>query len=127
MALRKFVVTERDLKIIETLAGYGLTIPQIAAVMEVSPRTLRLKQHDVAVNTALESGRAKAELRVGKALYERAIDGDIAAIRWWEMTRAKRSAEARVEHQVAAKIVTAQAPDWRALIGPHANEQADNG
>ena len=59
------------------------------------------------------STHSASDLPVGSGSNQVA---DIAAIRWWEMTRAKRSAEARVEHQVAAKIVTAQAPDWRALI-----------
>jgi AraC-like DNA-binding protein len=84
--------TERDIGQIETLAGYGLSLPQIAAVMGLSEREFETRKNESLVKAALEAGKAKAQGVVGKALYLRAKDGDIAAIRWWEMTRAKRKA-----------------------------------
>ena len=84
--------TERDIGQIETLAGYGLSMPQIAAVMGISEDEFKTRRNEPLVSTALEAGRAKAQGVVGKALYLRAKDGDVAAIRWWEMTRAKRKA-----------------------------------
>ena len=44
------------------------------------------------MNRGLEAGKAKAQGVIGKALFLRAKDGDMPAIRWWEMTRAKRQA-----------------------------------
>lgn len=84
--------TDRDIGQIETLAGYGLSLPQIAAVMMISEQEFMTRRNEPLVNRALEAGKAKAQGVVGKALYLRAKDGDIAAIRWWEMTRAKRKA-----------------------------------
>jgi len=84
--------TERDIGQIETLAGYGLSLTQIAAVMGVSESEFQSRRNEPKVSVALEAGKAKAQGVVGKALYLRAKDGDIAAIRWWEMTRAKRKA-----------------------------------
>jgi hypothetical protein len=50
------------------------------------------RKNEQRINAVLEAGKAKAQGNIGKALYHRALEGDIAAIRWWEMTRAKRKA-----------------------------------
>ena len=84
--------TDRDIAQIETLAGYGLTLPQIAAVMMISEQEFMTRRNEERVDRALEAGKAKAQGVIGKALYLKAKEGDIAAIRWWEMTRAKRKA-----------------------------------
>lgn len=84
--------TDREIQQIETLAGYGLSIPQIAAVIGISLTEFEGRQRGTKVKKALEAGRAKAQAVVGKALFLRAKEGDVPAIRWWEMTRAKRRA-----------------------------------
>lgn len=118
-------ITDKMLGQIETLAGYGLSLAQIAAVIGISERSLMLKKADeTRVFAALEAGKAKAQGRVGKSLFERAVKGDVAAIRWYEMTRAGRTAEARLQGDINAKLVTAKAPDWRALIGNHGSDDA---
>ena len=95
----RFELTEKVIAQIEQLAGYGLTLSQIAAVIGVSESTLRNKKKDeAAVFAALERGRAKAQGVVGSALFNRAKAGDVAAIRWWEMTRAGRSEKQAIEH-----------------------------
>lgn len=89
------------LRQVEELAGYGLSSDQIAAVLGFSERTLRRKkEEDEAMMAALSRGRAKAAAIVGKALFSRAKDGDVPAIRWWEMTREGRSERAQVESKV---------------------------
>ena len=57
----------------------------------MSERTFRDKKHEERVSAALDKGRAVAEANVGKALYTKAVKGDITATRWWETTRAGRS------------------------------------
>ena len=57
----------------------------------MSERTFRGKKHEERVSAALDKGRAVAEANVGKALYTKAVKGDITAIRWWETTRVGRS------------------------------------
>lgn len=85
-------IDEQMIRQIEELAGYGLSMPQIAAVVGFSERTLhRRKNEHEAVEAALSRGRARAAAIVGKALFQRAKDGDVPAIRWWEMTREGRS------------------------------------
>ena len=121
-----FEITDDVLRQVEILAGYGLTIPQIAAVLGIAEQTLGAKRLKTAVKGALEAGRAKAEARVGKSLFERAVEGDVAAIRWWEMTRAKRSAEARIEQKTEAKITVAVQPNWQALLGSVPDAESDS-
>jgi predicted DNA-binding protein (UPF0251 family) len=117
-------LTEHDIEQIELLAGYGLSIQQIGSVIGISKSTLDSRRAtEKRVAEAVERGRAMAEAKIGKSLFERAIDGDIAAIRWWEMTRAKRSAEAKIEHTGTQTVTVAPAPDWRALIGPQLSPQ----
>lgn len=84
--------TDRDIGQIETLAGYGLSLAQIASVMGIGETEFHSRKHETRVSEALAAGQAKAQGVVGKALYLRAKDGDVNAIRWWEMTRAKRRA-----------------------------------
>lgn len=74
------------------LAGLGMTVDKIAAIMGVAENTLRSRKD---ILDLLDRGRAKAESIVGKSLFERAKDGDVAAIRWWEMTRAGRTEASR--------------------------------
>ena len=131
MARPTKIITDDDLRKIEMIAGWGMSIPQIAAIMGMSERTFNERRNETRVSSALAAGQAKAQARVGKALFERAVEGDIAAIRWYEMTRAGRSAEQSVKQIVAQTVeqtLEIKPPDWRALIGSHAEDQApDNG
>lgn len=99
-------ITDETLRQAEELAGYGLTIAQIGAVLGFSERTLhQRKSENEAFAAALDRGRAKAAAIVGKALFTRAKDGDVQAIRWWEMTREGRSEKRQVEQQGNREIV----------------------
>lgn len=92
---------ENMLRQVEELAGYGLTLPQIAAVLGFSERTMhRKKDSDEALVAAIERGKAKAAAIVGKSLFGRAKQGDVPAIRWWEMTREGRSERSQTEAKV---------------------------
>jgi len=94
-----------DIRKIEELAGYGLTMPQIAAVLGFTDRTL-LNHREVnpEIDSALQRGKAKAAARVGRALFQRAVDGDVPAIRWWEMTREQRSERTQAESTIEVRI-----------------------
>jgi AraC-like DNA-binding protein len=90
---------ENALRQVEELAGYGLTMAQIAAVLGFSERTLHNKKTEELV-AAIQRGKAKAAAIVGKSLFGRAKDGDVPAIRWWEMTREGRSERQQTEAKV---------------------------
>jgi hypothetical protein len=94
-------IDENMLRQAEELAGYGLSQPQIAAVLGFSERTLRERKNEsTEFDAALARGKAKAAAVVGKALFSRAKDGDVSAIRWWEMTREGRSEKTQTEAKV---------------------------
>ncbi len=94
-------IDENMLRQAEELAGYGLRQDQIAAVLGFSERTLLTrKQENEAFAAAIQRGKAKAAAIVGKALFGRAKDGDVPAIRWWEMTREGRSERTQTEATV---------------------------
>jgi hypothetical protein len=94
-------IDEKMLRQAEELAGYGLRQDQIAAVLGFSERTLLTrKQENEAFAAAIQRGKAKAAAIVGKALFGRAKDGDVSAIRWWEMTREGRSERNQTEATV---------------------------
>jgi|694.fasta_scaffold28320_7 hypothetical protein len=101
MAKKTPQIDENMLRQVEELAGYGLTLEQIAAVLGFSERTMhRKKDSDDALMAAIRRGKAKASAIVGKSLFGRAKDGDVPAIRWWEMTRDGRSERTQTEAKV---------------------------
>lgn len=75
-------------------AGYGLRVPQLAAIagvpLEVFERRLA---RDKNLRRAIDEGKALAELEVSKTLFDKATAGDINAIKWYEQTRTGRSAK----------------------------------
>ena len=102
------VLTEKDYKKIETLAGYGLTMDQIAGVFSMSKDTLerRAKKVDM-LHAAIEEGRAKAAARVTQSAYQMAVSGKVPAMTmFWLKTRCrwkeKHVIEAEITHKVQA-------------------------
>lgn len=91
MARPPIELTDDQVRQIEVLAGYGLTLKAIAAVVGIHPQTLKKKREEERVRLALERGLAVAESVVGQALYVKAKSGDVSAIKWWEQTRSGRS------------------------------------
>jgi len=97
-------ITVEHTEQIEKLAGFGLTQAAIASVIGVCAKTLgTYKGTDDAVSTALERGRAKAEARVAEALFEKAIGGDFASIKWWEQSRGGRMERSHVSGELAVQ------------------------
>jgi hypothetical protein len=69
------------------------------------------------IEEAIEKGRALAQEQIAKALYGRALDGDVPAIKWWEMTRAGKSSKVEIEGEIKSFVVEvppqAESPeDW---------------
>jgi hypothetical protein len=97
------ILTEKDLRQIELLSGLGLTLPKICACIGISPSELseRAKTEEE-VSGVLLRGRAKAEAAVSKSLFERATEGDVAAIRFWLASRAGWTIENREKNAPAA-------------------------
>ena len=74
-------LTPKEIDSIETMAGLGLTVDKIGAVLGMSKATIerRLKSTPEA-HEALSKGRAKAENAVASTAYEMAISGKCPAM-----------------------------------------------
>ena len=74
-----------DVKEVERLAGLGLTEEQIARSLGIHYTTLLDRKKNYSeFSEALATGRTRAIVQVSNALYDRAIEGDIAAIKYWK-------------------------------------------
>jgi len=73
----KIILTEKDIKQVETMAAFGMTVPRIAAILGISKKTFerRVAENDNEneLNDALLKGRAVASYNVIKATYEMAM------------------------------------------------------
>jgi hypothetical protein len=89
-----------EIKEIERLAGLGQPLRWIATHLGCSEKTI----HDNAklreeVSSAIERGRAAASSQIGNSLFNKAMAGDVNAIRWYEMTRTGRAI--RVQNEIS--------------------------
>ena len=78
---------------VEVGAAMGWTVDQIAAAIGVSRDTIERHCRD-----ELDAGAQAANLKVGGALFAKAMKGDVTAIIWWEKTRSGMKDASRVEH-----------------------------
>lgn len=93
------IITDEHLRQIEVVAGLGLTMPEIARVIGISPETLKRRKRDMEeVEEAIAVGKAKAAMSVSRKLYQLATEGSIPAIIWYERTRCGRTEKSVVEH-----------------------------
>ena len=87
-----FEFTKERLEMVERMAGVGLNHERMAAVLGISLSTMDKKASQIKeVNEAIQRGKGKASFTVGKALFEKAREGDVPAIKWFETTRDGRS------------------------------------
>lgn len=75
-----FVPDDNERQQVEALAGYGLPQDQIAILIRGGISIDTLREHFA---KELVSGKAKANSKIGKTLFQKAEDGDTAAMIWW--------------------------------------------
>lgn len=100
MARKKLPLSPDEVKKIETMAGLGLTVAQMAALLNISKKTFERRMHDTeGANDALEKGRAAASLNVTQAAYKMAIGGKYPAMTMFWLKCRERWREVNVhEH-----------------------------
>lgn len=63
------------------MAHVGLTIDQMAPLLDISPATLeRIMKANKEVSEAVKKGRSKAIFQVGKSAYQQAVTGKVPAM-----------------------------------------------
>jgi hypothetical protein len=83
------LLTDAEIRQVETMAGIGLKVEQIAAVIGISKPSFDRRQADQpGVSDAIERGRAKAASSVLQTLFKMAVSGKcVAATIFWAKTR----------------------------------------
>lgn len=77
-------VTPERQKLVKALSGVGLTQEQIAAKLDISVDTLRLKYKDV-----WELGKADAIATIAQSLFRKAANGDNACMFFYLKTQGR--------------------------------------
>lgn len=113
---------EAKLGQIEGLAAAGLTLDKVAAYLGIGRTTFyEHRKENPNIQERYELGLARAEAVIGKSLYDKAKTGDMAAIRWWEITRAGRSEKKEIEVTDKRSVVALDDPvteeEWEAEHG----------
>lgn len=73
-----------DLKVVAEYAELGATMDELAGLLGVSQRSLYdYKKINPEFSQTLENARNKADLKVVKSLYDKCLDGDVAAQKYW--------------------------------------------
>lgn len=78
------VPTEEEREMVEKLSGFGLQQESIAAMVRDGIHVDTLRTH---FKRELELGRAKANGKIGKTLFDKAMAGDTGSLIWWTKTQ----------------------------------------
>ena len=91
---RKYEPTEKDIRVVEAMAGCGLPQDAIARALGIDEKTLR--KH---FRRQLDSSADKANAQVGATLFKLAISGNCpAASIFWMKSRLGWRETTRLEH-----------------------------
>lgn len=118
-------INDAGLTIIRRAAGLGLTLVEMASLIGMSDRTLydRRKQFPE-VQEIINLGEAEAGVRVAHALIKKAEQGDMAAIRWYEMTRKNRAEKTETKAETTSYVIEVPAlmpeDEWETAHSPQA-------
>lgn len=78
------VPTDEEREMVEKLSGFGLQQESIAAMVRDGIHVDTLRTH---FKRELELGRAKANGKIGKTLFDKAMAGDTGSLIWWTKTQ----------------------------------------
>jgi len=94
---KRFIPTAAERRQVESMAGFGVPIESIAALVRdgISHETLRDR-----FAKELAQGKAKANAKVGQTLFQKAIAGDTTSLIWWTKTQMRWSETHRHEIDV---------------------------
>ena len=107
-----FKITEAICKKAESLAAQGLTLEQTAHTLGISYQTLNEKRKEFAeFSDAIELGRSKGIATVTNALFNKAKDGDVPAMKYYLNNRDNGNWQERVA--VTATVNTNPTPEKR--------------
>jgi len=80
------IPTDEQRRLVESTSGLGLPQEQIAILVDIDEKTLRLHYR-----RELDAGKAKANGQIAKTLFSKATSGDTTALIWWTKTQMRWS------------------------------------
>jgi hypothetical protein len=100
-----FEPTEHERIQVAAMAGYGLPHTHIAALIRngIDDDTLRKW-----FSSELEQGKAKANLKIGQTLFQKAVNGDTTAAIWWSKTQMGWRESVRLDHTSSDRSMSPQ-------------------
>lgn len=100
MARERIELSEEEIKRIETMAGLGLNVIQMAAILGMSKATFDRRMSDTpGANEALEKGRSIAAQNVMATAFKMAVGGKHPAMTmFWLKCRERWKETAMIEH-----------------------------
>ena len=84
--------TDETKKLVETSSGLGLPHESIGVLVGIDDKTLRkYYRHE------LDSGKAKAHVKIAQTLYQKATAGDTTSLIWWTKSQMRWSETVKAE------------------------------
>jgi hypothetical protein len=84
--------TEQTRKLVESSSGLGLPHESIAVLVGIDDKTLR--KH---YRRELDTGKAKAHVKIAQTLYQKATAGDTTSLIWWTKSQMRWSETVKQE------------------------------
>ena len=81
---KPFEPTQREREQVEAMAGFGVPYEQIASLVRDGIHKETLFKH---FRKELDQGKAKANAKIGKTLFQQATSGNTAAAIWWSKSQ----------------------------------------
>ena len=96
-----FQPTDEHRTLVRKLAGYGLPHEQIGALVAGGIHRDTLVAH---FRQELDEGKASANERIGRTLFEKAMAGDTASLIWWTKAQMRWTSLQRIQVQSDSRI-----------------------
>jgi len=106
MARPPYQPTDNNRRQVESWSGVGITQEQMAALLEIDVDTL-VKYY----RKEIDQGKAKACASIGSSFYQKAKDGDTAAMIWWTKSQMGWKGEKVIDHTSSDGSMTPKSLD----------------
>ena len=93
--------TEQNRKKVISYARLGITHEEIARVLQIDAKTLRLHYRD-----ELDTAHTIANAAIGGELYRKAMDGDTTCLIWWTKARMRWSEKRETDTEAPDPITS---------------------